>query len=241
VFQANLTTFFIEPGYEEPIKTVEQMLNSKTNFGFIGTYKNLFPEISEPVDLAIFKDAVECPNETTCFMWATTYHNVSTILNDLNVGMNRGKENWADEYNRPSLCELENGVVKTVNYAILLLKRSPFLEFINDVISHVVEGGIFMHIRKRDFEKTKIQTEFNFPTSNDKYSVFGVRHLQTAFHLLMLGYVLAVACFVTEILWHCYRSKGRELTSTSVCHRQTYITHLLRPSVCHCIRVGIVF
>jgi hypothetical protein len=126
VFQAYLTTFLIEPGYEEPIRTVEQMLNSEINFGFLGTYKNLFPDISEPVDLAIFKDALKCPNKTTCFMWATTYHNVSTILNDLNVGVDRGKENWAAEYNRPLLCELENGVVKTVNYAILLKKKSRF-------------------------------------------------------------------------------------------------------------------
>jgi hypothetical protein len=78
-----------------------------------------------------------------------------------------------------------------------------------------------MHIKKRAFEKAKIQTEFNFPSSDDKYSVFGVSQLQTAFYLLMLGYVLAVVCFVTEIMWHRYRSKGRERTSTSLFHTQT--------------------
>jgi hypothetical protein len=93
--------------------------------------------------------------------------------------------------------------------AILLRKSSPYFEFINDVISHIVEGGIFMHIKKRGFEKLEIQSEFNFLTSDEKYFVFGVSHLQTAFYLLMLGYVLAVACFVTEIMWHRYRSKGR--------------------------------
>ena len=93
--------------------------------------------------------------------------------------------------------------------------------FIIDIISRIVEGGIFMHIKKIDFGKTKDRTEFHFHTSDDKYSVYSVRHLQTAFYLLMQGYVFAVACFVTEIMWHCYRSKGREQTSTSLCLRQT--------------------
>jgi hypothetical protein len=34
VFQAYFTTFLIETGYEEPIKTVEQMLASDMKFGF---------------------------------------------------------------------------------------------------------------------------------------------------------------------------------------------------------------
>jgi len=221
VLQAYLTTFLIEPGYEEPIKTMEQMLNSEKNFGFMDHYKLLFPDTSDPVDSAIFKDAVECPNEPTCFIWAAKYHNISTILNDLNMGIYRGEEDWTDENNRPSLCELEGGVVRTFDYAILVRKRSPFFEFINDVLSHIVEGGIVMYIKKKELQKAKYETEYNFLSSDDNYFVFGVSHLQTAFYLLMLGYVLAVACFVTEIMWRCYRSKGRKQTYTSLCHRHT--------------------
>jgi hypothetical protein len=221
VFQAYLTTFLIEPGYEEPIKTVEQMLNSKMNFGFIFFYEDMFLDTSDTVDSALFENAVECPDEPTCFMWASKYHNISTILNDLNVEMYRVMGIWTDENIRPFLCELEDGVVRTLDCAIVVEYRSPIFEFINDVISHIVEGGIFMHIKKMGFERAKIQTKFNFPSANDKYSVYSVSHLQTAFCLLMLGYVLAVACFVTEIMCHCYRSKGRERTSTALCHRHT--------------------
>jgi len=34
---------------------------------------------------------------------------------------------------------------------------------------------------------------------------------------LMLGYVLGVVCFVTEIMWHRYRSKGRRQKRASLC------------------------
>jgi len=221
VLQAYLTTILIEPGYEEPIKTMEQMLNSEKNFGFEEQYKLLFPDTSEPVDSAIVKDAVECPDKTTCLMWAAKYHNISTILKDLNVEMYHREKNWKDENNRPSLCELEGGVFRSFDYSILVRKRSPFFEFINDVLSHIVEGGIVMYIKKKELEKAKFETEYNFLSPDDKFFVFGVSHLQTAFYLLMLGYVLAVACFVTEIMWRCYRSKGRKQTYTSLCHRHT--------------------
>jgi hypothetical protein len=64
-----------------------------------------------------------------------------------------------------------------------------------------------MHIKKRGFTKAKIETEFSSPTFTDTYCA--IRQLQTTFCLLMLGYVLAVACFVTEIMWHRFRSKKR--------------------------------
>jgi hypothetical protein len=197
------------------------MLNSEMHFGFRFIYEILFLYSSDPVDSAIFKNAVECPKEFTCLKWAGSYHNISTIFDDLNMGYYCGKENCPDVYNIPAFCALEDGVVRTFDYSIWMRKRSPFLELINDVISHIVEGGISMHIKKRGFERAKIQTELNFPTANDKYSVYTVSHLQTAFCLLMLGYVLAVACFVTEIMWHRYRSKGRKGTSTALCHRHT--------------------
>jgi hypothetical protein len=218
VFQAYLTTFLIEPGYEEPIKTVEQMLNSEKNFGFMDKFKILFSDTSDPVDSAIVKNAVECPDEPMCFTWAAEYHNITTILSDLFMANRYGENKLTDENNKPLLCELEGGVVRRIDFAILFGKRSAFFELINDVLNHIIEGGIIMYIMKWGFEKVEIQTGFNSPTSDDNYFVFGVSHLQTAFYLLMLGYVLAVASFVIEIMWHRYRSKRREPKSTSVCH-----------------------
>jgi hypothetical protein len=71
----------------------------------------------------------------------------------------------------------------------------------------MVESGILTHIKKRDFHKEKILPMADAFPFHDAYTVFGIRHLQTAFYLLMVGYVLAFVCFVTEIKWHGYRTK----------------------------------
>jgi len=63
----------------------------------------------------------------------------------------------------------------------------------------MVEGGIFVHTKKRSLDKLNVESKLDVPTFDDTYySISGI-HLQTAFYLLMLGYILAVACFVTEI------------------------------------------
>jgi hypothetical protein len=155
VFQAYLTTFLIEPGYEDPTRTIEQMLKSEMNFGFVDQYKILFPDTSDPVDSAILNNAVQCPDEATCFRWATVYHNISTILNDFYMEIHSSRKNLTNENNRPILCKLEDGDIRTFDLAISVRKRSPFLEIIDDVIGRIVEGGIFVH-KKRGINEQKL-------------------------------------------------------------------------------------
>jgi len=128
VFQAYLTTFTVEPGYVEPIRSVEQMLQSEMKFGFFNQFKMLFTDTSDPVDSAIVKNALECRHVATCFTWANVYHNISTILLDLLLEIDRGRRKLTDENNRPTLCELKNGVVRILNLAILVSKEAPFLK-----------------------------------------------------------------------------------------------------------------
>jgi hypothetical protein len=55
-----------------------------------------------------------------------------------------------------------------------------------------------MYVKNRGFDKAKINSRSKSYTSADTYSAISISHLQMAFYLLMLGYVLAVAGFVTN-------------------------------------------
>jgi hypothetical protein len=70
VFQAYITTFLIETGYVEPIKTVEQMVNYEKGFGFMEFALRMFSDSSIFLNSAILKNAVICPDENICFKWA---------------------------------------------------------------------------------------------------------------------------------------------------------------------------
>jgi len=61
VFPAYLTTFLNKPGYEQPIRIVDQILKSAGKFGFNQEYQEFFPNSSDSVDSAILKNALGCP------------------------------------------------------------------------------------------------------------------------------------------------------------------------------------
>jgi hypothetical protein len=65
----------------------------------------------------------------------------------LNVEHYRQNGYWTDEYYRPLLCELEDGVVATYGYAFIVKNGRLLLELINDVVVHVDEGEIIMQIK----------------------------------------------------------------------------------------------
>jgi len=216
VFQAYLIAFLFEPGYEKPIRTVEEMLKSEKLFAFPENFLTYFYNTSGSVDSAVRKGAVHCQDEYTCLTWATVYHNISTILSDFDIEIERCSKNWIDENNRPILCELEDGVVRTIDLVFLVRKRSPFLEILEDVIGRIIEGGIFARMKEQYIDEEKLDSNFYYPTSDDTYFSISVSHLQTAIYLLLLGYVLALGCFVTEIMWHHYRSKWFGQTNTAL-------------------------
>jgi predicted outer membrane lipoprotein len=73
-----------------------------------------------------------------------------------------------------------------------------------------------MQIKKRYSDKEKIESELDLYSFEDRYFAFSIRHLQTAFYLWILGYVLALACFMIEVKWYRYTSKGRERKHASL-------------------------
>jgi hypothetical protein len=144
VFQACLTAYLIEPGYEEPIRDIDQMLKSEKKFGFSEGYENIYTDSDEYVDIAILKNGVHCRDWGTCLEWENVYHNFSTITDELDMHLYRGMINWTDENNRRLLCELEDGYITAFDMCLVICRENALLEYINDVIGHIAEGVIFM-------------------------------------------------------------------------------------------------
>jgi hypothetical protein len=115
-------------------------------------------------------------------MWAAVYHNISTLTTDFDIEIYSARENWTDKNNRPLLCEMDGGVVRTVDFAIGVWKGNVLLEFLDDVLSRLVEAGIVMHMKKRRFDKLKIKAKLDIPNFDDTYFAINMRHVQTVFY-----------------------------------------------------------
>jgi hypothetical protein len=184
------------------------MLTSDTKFVFIEDFVAFFDEKTDSFDSVILSKFVRCPDLGASLNWAAFYQNMSLLFENFNIEICRDIGKMRDQNNRHLLCELEDGGVLSVEMVLLVYRGSPLLELINDIIDHMIESGIVSHIKKSGFPKEKILSLPDVKPFVDTYTAFGVRHLQTAFYLLTLGYVLALACFVTEIVWHPYKQRS---------------------------------
>jgi hypothetical protein len=63
----------------------------------------------------------------TCFIWAAVYQNISVLIKDLDMEIYRARGDWTYGNNRHLLCELESGVYRTLDLAMLVKKGTAFL------------------------------------------------------------------------------------------------------------------
>jgi hypothetical protein len=56
--------------------------------------KSFLFQYSDPVD-----SALHYPDNPTCFTWAAVYHNISTVIENLDIEIYRPMGDWTDENN----------------------------------------------------------------------------------------------------------------------------------------------
>jgi hypothetical protein len=95
----------------------------------------------------ILKGFLQCPGVYTCLKWAIDYQNFSLNFHDFIKEEWFAVGFWTDENKRPLLCELENVDFVNVDFTFVASKGSPVLKCIYDVMEHVTDAGIFMHVR----------------------------------------------------------------------------------------------
>jgi hypothetical protein len=188
------------------------MLNSGKKFGVALGLREFF-------NPTFFMNTVFCPDQLTCVKWASKYQNITTLMEDMYKDTLKSGGYWTDEINRPLICELENGTVAAYDVAMAVLKGHPLLEHINDVIDHVVEAGLPMQWKRRVLETVKLSSNTSFTyTLADTYVNISATHLQSAFYMLLLGYVLALLSFILEVIWYNVMSERSYLTHMSASH-----------------------
>ena len=155
VFQLYFTTFLIETGYEEPIKITNKMLKSHIEDGSFDQYKDFFYRFSWISSInSSQRICYRSPSLLMCRM--------SNWLRAVGV--------WTDDNHRFLLCELEDGVAGNTDSFLVINKGSPTRKYINDVIDHVEEAGIYMQFKKRCVPTGKLaKTKISLRPSTDTF------------------------------------------------------------------------
>jgi hypothetical protein len=179
------------------------MLTSKIKYGYDPNIDYLYNETDDAIDHTILKNRVPCHSATACLQWAHDYKNISVILFDELVEEKYSNSSLMDENSKPLICPLDDGILMTAKFAMLVHAGYPLLERIDEIIQRVVEAGMFMQWRKLHFEMIRIESRkiHSYSLLDDYYS-FTLEHMQPAFYMLLMGLCTSTVIFLLELANH---------------------------------------
>jgi hypothetical protein len=203
VFQAYLTTFLVDPGFEKSITSTEEVFTSGIKYGFNSIFFDRnFNDRSNPLNVKILENRIDCDDVVTCVLWTAKYRNISSICSSRYMEYIYYSSENSDELKGYHYCGLKETSVLVTDLVMTLQKGSPFLDRVNEIIDRLTEGGITTYLSKFSPEtKTFLKTKPNaFNSSLDDYSALNTNNMQSAFYLLLFGHSLGLISLVLEIL-----------------------------------------
>jgi len=202
VFQAFLTTFLVDSGYEAPIQNMDVLLASDIKL-VLSRYSSILYNISDiNIKSKLKKKFVPCPSLEDLWKWAIFKKNVSFMFSEISAEENYALGNFVGEKSEPLFCKLEDGVFLHSGRSMVMLRTDPLLRRVTEIVDRVVEAGIYNFWISLKLNWYKILSQkISLIHPLDEYYSFNLYHMQAAFYLLLMGWCLSALCFMVELLY----------------------------------------
>ena len=194
VYQTFLTTFLIDPGLQHQISTEEEVLSSGISYGTETSVVSQYRVLSGNP----YNKLVDCSNTVLCMNKISKGEGLaflfSKYLTEYNITMM-----FMDSAGNPKICEVEDDFAH--NFINMLVpKGSPLLKNYNRIILELMQAGIINQWWDEIKFTAILETASNFELPPGEYIVMTMQHLQSAFYFLILGIVLSLVVFLSEVL-----------------------------------------
>jgi hypothetical protein len=195
LIQTLLTSFLANPGYENQLKTVEEILDSGIEYGYTYRMNTLLGNYSYLKKKEVVARGEICSDEWEClnrmretgkfatFVPTFLAHHYTKVTND-----------------HGTICPLNDYDYVFYFVTTYVQKGSFFLESLNKFITLFFESGLGANALKRGVYVARHIR--NTADESDGYFVFTLSHLYIAFYILFLGHTLSFLLFVCEVLYN---------------------------------------
>ena len=208
VFQAFLTTFLVDSGYKTPIQNMDELFASGIKLAYFPGGRYIFEGGDETEVSKVQTNSVICPSDEVCIDWLKDKKNASILLSDDDAEEYFALGLYCDEYTRPFLCGIEDGVFLHTGLTMIMLHGDPLIGRVTEIIDRVVAAGIFNYWNSLRMYTSKLSS-LNITIFHplDGYYSFKMHHMQPAFYFLLMGLCLSLLCFLVEIFYNRLLSK----------------------------------
>jgi hypothetical protein len=199
VYQAFLTTYMMNPGFEKLISTEEQLLQTGLKLGI-----NPHFEASEDTLQSRYPNTILCPDTVKCLQRLAEKGDLA-VLSPYFLGEYMGTFKFSDSNGNPVYCRLEEQFA-TLNMVMLMQKGHPLLHYFNEVILSVLGAGLLDHWWSDLKHNAILSSKKTFLTTPSmEFKTLTAYHLQSCFYTQCLGHALSVGVFVCEVITQLYK------------------------------------
>jgi hypothetical protein len=213
VFQTFFTSYLVDPGLQQQISSIDELLDSGMQLGFRADIEHYYKGSNRRRNQELLKRRGGCSSTADCVRRIIRTRNFATIAESWYVHKVLSKT-----HNREYVCPMNDFEIFPIYLVVCLSKGHMFLDALNKITFSLVEAGIIVHVSKqqRVYNDIEIKREDN----DEAYFVFEIVHLRMVFYLLFLGYFLSFITFLGEIL--CRRiTITRNNTSAIFCKKRS--------------------
>jgi len=195
VFQTFLTSFLVDPGYENQLASLEDILNSGIEFGYSEIMNVIFNLSSDLRLKEVVERAEICSTHKECINRIRDTGNFAAFVP---MWMVHFYPNIVNDHSTVCLLNDDDYVFHFITTYVQ--KGSIFLESLNKYIILYIESGMSARTdMNRVFVPTPIR---NAIEGSVGYFVFTLGQLHIAFYILFVGHGLSFLMFLCELFYH---------------------------------------
>jgi hypothetical protein len=192
VYQAYLTSFLIDPGLQHQLSSEDEILTSGIEYYTVTGSMVFFPVLNGTryrymnytgdVDLALGRVA----EGTLAFLYSMfpVEYNISLKYKDAN-GV-------------PSICKIKDDFASNF-LTIFVPKGFPLKPKYDQVLLALLQAGLVNMWWEHVQYTASLEGARNFVSPPGEYIALTLKHLQSAFYFLLMGYAMAVLLFLIEL------------------------------------------
>lgn len=197
------TTLFVllrNPPVEKEITTIQDLKNSGLKVSGPSLYFDMFHDSNlDDTTRTLLSNRFWCTGMDQCFEQLFRYRNISILERYEHV-------RYLVNLNKNKIHKIDQNMI-TLGICILVNRGNPLTTDINRGIMQAFEAGLIKQWEKET--RWKFCYKCNVENLNEeKRRILGVNDLQTAFFILIFGYIASLSVFIVEILLYFYKQKS---------------------------------
>ncbi|PSN33852.1 Ionotropic receptor 735 [Blattella germanica] len=195
IFQSFFTSYFIDPGYEKQIESIEELNERRIPIVHL-------PDAEDSEVLWGFKLLTKikykmaCSNYTECISYMIKYQNASMKEDERVLKYMATIQGIYSKIHCPILS------ITTIGASMYLTKGDPLLEGFNYIIQKCVESGLTHRYWSILTSKNLLKNYKKVKQDSGSYTALAFFHLQTSFLFLLIGSSVGSCVWILEFIYH---------------------------------------